>query len=139
MAITATMKSSSIHAVLRLALCCCSKKSTTQPVPPALQSMILAERNLDRLALLGGLGGLEQGRLLEAAEAGDEVVREALDCSVVAHDCVVVGLARERNLALGPGQLFGELHHGLIGLEVGIRFGHRKEPAERAGKAGFRR
>src|SRR5256885_2196984 len=52
----------------------------------ALQSMRLAERNLDGLALLGRLGGLEQGCFLESAEAGDEVVREALDRSVVAHD-----------------------------------------------------
>ena len=51
---------------------------------------------------------------------------------VVAHDGVVVRLAGERHLVLRRGELLGQLHHVLVGLEIRIRLGQREQPAERA-------
>jgi len=74
-----------------------------------------------------GLGlGLEELALGEAEHARDDAVREHFAAVVVAHDGIVERLAREGDLVLGRGQLFGELHHVLVGLEVRIGLGQRE-------------
>ena len=65
--------------------------------------------------------------------------REHFAPVVVGHHRVVERLARERDLVLGRGQLLGELHHVLVGLEVRIGLGHRHQSAQRAVQHALRR
>ena len=60
--------------------------------------------------------------------------REALAIGVVRHHGVVVRLAGEGDLVLGRRDLLGELHHVLVGLQVGIGLGQRRTagPARRS-------
>ena len=73
-------------------------------------------------------------RVGEVEHAGDEVAREALDLGVVAHDGVVVELAREGDLVLGRGQLLLERHDVLVGLEVGVVLDHREQRTQALGQ-----
>ena len=82
---------------------------------------------------------LEQRGRREVEHAGEDAGREHLAPVVVGHHRVVEGLARERDPVLGGGQLLGELHHVLVGLEVRIGLGHRHQPAQRAIQRALRR
>lgn len=75
---------------------------------------------------------LQQLRRREHEHAGDDAVGEHLARVVVVHHRVVERLARERDLVLGRGQLFGELHHVLVRLQVRISLGNCEQPAQRA-------
>src|SRR5262249_50311727 len=120
--VTATRyQSTSQREVLRLRSCC-SKKSK------------LPEGNLRRGALLGGLGRLQELRGREAEQPGEEVVRKGLQAEVVLPDRVVVGLAGERDLVLGAGELLLQRRHALVRLEVGVALEDGEQPAERAAK-----
>ena len=55
-----------------------------------------------------------------------------LPVGVVRRHRVVVGLAGERHLVFGGGQLLGELGHVLIGLQIGIGLGQGEQPSQRA-------
>src|SRR5882672_11634783 len=81
------------------------------------------EAHLRHGALLGRFD-LERLRGREAEHAGDHAVRKHLPRVVVAEDGIVVGLPCERDLVFGAGELFGELHHVLVGLEVGVGLRH---------------
>src|SRR5690606_13643283 len=77
---------------------------------------------------------LEQGRRLEPEHTGDQVGRERLALVVVVHDRVVVVLAGERDAVLGGGQLLRQLHHVLVGLQVGVGLGQREQPPQGLGQ-----
>ena len=97
---------------------------------------VLGERNL-RSIPLGGVFDLEKLGGQEAKHAGENHVGENFAGCVVGHDGVVVGLAGEADFVLGRGELLGELHHVLVGLEVGVLLGDDHEAGERAAEAGF--
>lgn len=94
------------------------------------------ERNLWRVAL-GGVFDLEEFGGEESEHAGENYVGESLAGGVVGHDGVVVGLTREADFVLGRGELLGELHHVLVGFEVGVLFGDDHEAGKGAAKAGL--
>src|SRR4051812_17791920 len=77
-------------------------------------------RHLNRGAL--GIGDAPELGVLEAELAGDEVAGEALHCGVQGGCRVVVVLAREADLVLGRGELFHELLHRLVSLQVRVAF-----------------
>src|SRR5690606_24962641 len=92
-----------------------------------------SELHLRCLAHLGAIGrDVEQCGRREVEHARDDARGKHLAPVVVGHDRVVVGLAGEGDLVLGAGQLFCELHHVLVGLEVRVGLRHRQQPAERA-------
>ena len=94
------------------------------------------ERNLRRIPL-GRVFDLKQFGGLEAEHAGENHIREDLAGGVIGHDGVVVGLAGEADFVLGRGELLGELHHVLVGFEIGVLLGDDHEAGERAAEAGF--
>ena len=96
----------------------------------------LVERNLGRVAL-GGVFDLKQLGWEETKHAGENYIRENLAGGVIGHDRVVVGLAGEAHFVLGRGEFLGELHHVLVGFEIGVLFGDDHEAGERAAEAGF--
>ena len=102
--------------------------------PAPLRSSV--ERNLRRIPL-GGVFDLEEFGGEEAEHAGENHVGENLAGGVVGHDGVVVGLAGEADFVLGRGELLGELHHVLVGFEIGVLLGDDHEAGERAAEAGF--
>src|SRR5207253_28554 len=87
--------------------------------------------DLRRLALLRRFGRLQELRCRKAEHAGEDAVREGLAARVVFHHRVVVGLARERHLVLGAGELFLQAEHVLIGFQIGVLLEYRQEPPER--------
>jgi hypothetical protein len=94
------------------------------------------ERNLRRVAL-GGVFDLEEFGGEEAEHAGKNHVGENLAGGVVGHDGVVVSLTGEADFVLGRGELLGELHHILVGFEIGVLLGDDHEAGEGAAEAGF--
>src|SRR5262249_35922743 len=102
---------------------------------PERWRFLLLERYLGRCAL--GLRGFEQRRLLEAEHAGHLDGREDLAPDVVVGGGVVERLPRETNLVLGRGQLLLQGEHVLVGLEVRVRLGQGKEPAQGAAQLGL--
>jgi hypothetical protein len=104
--------------------------------PAPLRSSV--ERNL-RSIPLGGVFDLEEFGGLESEHAGENHVGENLAGGVVGHDGVVVGLTREADFVLGRGELLGELHHVLVGFEIGVLLGDDHEAGEGAAEAGFGR
>ena len=128
-------------------LSCCAKKSIwggaafcrpKNQLGTAARRLLpaLRKRNLRRVLLLR-LVDDEQFRRAEVEHAGDEVAGENFAVGVVGHDRVVVGLPGEGDFIFRGGQFLGELHHVLVGLQVGIGFGNHHQPAEGAGQAGF--
>src|SRR5688572_3990040 len=91
----------------------------------------LAERYLRDGALLSVLDLEKLGRL-EAEFVRDQVAGEVLAGVVVAQYGIVERLARERDLVLRRRQLFLELNHVLIRLQVGIGFREREQAPQRA-------
>ncbi len=63
--------------------------------------------------------------------------REGLPVGVVGHYRIVEGLAGEGDLVFRGGQFLAELHHVLVGFQVGIGFHHHIETAHGAGKGLF--
>src|SRR5436853_6405276 len=120
MATTESRKSATITPLLRRARLWCSKKFK------------LAERNLRSLALFRRFCGLQKLRGAEAEEAGEEIVRDRLALRVVLHHRVVVGLARERDLVLGAGELLLQREHVLVRLQVRVLLEHRAQAPERS-------
>ena len=86
-------------------------------------------------AALGRVLDVEELRGREAEHPGEDDVREGLPRRVVLHDRVVVGLPGEGYLVLGRGELLGELHHVLVGLQVRVLLRDDHEPAEGAREA----
>src|SRR5215469_2326215 len=95
----------------------------------------LPERYLGRCALT--LCGFEQRRLLEAEYTGHLDGRKYLAPDVVVDGGVVERLPGEGNLVLSRGQLLLQGEHVLAGLEVRVRLGQGKEPAQRAAQLGL--
>src|SRR5438105_8802351 len=95
------------------------------------------EADLRRLALLHRFGRLQELRCRKAEHAGEDAIREGLEARVVFHHRVVIGLARERHLVFGAGELFLQAEHVLIRLQVGILLEDRQEPPERAAERAF--
>src|SRR5919106_286878 len=85
---------------------------------------------LHRDGAAGFLFGFEELPRDEAGEPGHDERRELLGDRVVLHDLVVVELPRERDLALGRGQLFLESQEVLVRLQVGVVLGHREQLPE---------
>src|SRR3970282_2258703 len=92
------------------------------------------ETDLCRFALLCVVD-LEQLRRPEPECVRHQVVREYLARGVIGHHRVVECLPRERHLVLGLGELLRQLHHVLIGLEVGIGLGDCEQPSQCAGES----
>src|SRR5690554_130781 len=88
---------------------------------------------------LAGFRGLQLqlGSFLEGEHAGNNVVGEFLPEDVVAHDTVVIGLAREGNPVFGAGQFFHQLLYGFVGLEVRVVLGNRVEIGQGLGQQVF--
>src|SRR3990167_1196559 len=91
-----------------------------------------SERHLHGLAFDFAAGGF-QHRLGGEIEQARHDQRRKLGRRIVEFEhVVVVSLARETNAVFGAGELFTELPHGLVGLQVGVGLGHRKQAPERA-------
>src|SRR4051794_29631313 len=84
------------------------------------------ELDLGRFAL-GALLDLEVLALADAEGVGEHVPRKRLRLGVQAQHAVVVELARVGDAALGAGQLLLQVEEVGVGLEVGIRLGHREQ------------
>lgn len=94
------------------------------------------ELHLDGFACLGL--DLEVILLRESEDPRHEVCRERLDRGVETHHRVVVELAGVSDLALCPRELFLQHHEVLIGLEIRISLGHRKQRLQRRAERVFR-
>src|SRR5512133_3391640 len=108
-----------------------SRRVARRALSWASKKSIASEGNARRFPLLRR-GHLEQLRGTETERARDHRVRKTLARRVVVHDGVVVCLAREGDLVLSRGQLFHELSHRLIRLQVRIRLGEREQFADGA-------
>src|SRR5690606_13445662 len=127
---TAAAKSATRRRVRFRAPSWASKKSTVTRA--GRRGTVSAGEGDARRRALGRVLDEEEGRLLEAERTGDQVRGEALPRGVVLRDRVVVALPREGDPVLGRGQLFGELHHVLVRLEVRVRRGEREEAGQHA-------
>src|SRR5688572_19654055 len=73
-----------------------------------------------RRGALGRIVDFEKLCRRETEHAREDHIGKCFARRVVGHDAVVVGLTREGDLVFGGGQLLGELHHVLVGLEIWI-------------------
>ena len=95
-----------------------------------------------RASAEGDLRHLAHGRVVdlqrlgsdEAEAVGHERGGEDFALVVVGQHRIVISLPRERHAIFGGGQLLGELHHGLVGLQIGIGFLQREQMAQRLGQ-----
>src|SRR5690606_4123488 len=88
-------------------------------------------RRRPHLCLLVGRDLQQLGRG-EVEHAGDDARGEQFALVVAGHHRIIEGLARESHAVLGYGQLLGELHHFLVGLEVRVGLDGHQQAAQRA-------
>ena len=86
-----------------------------------------------------GIFDLKEFGGLEAKHAGEDDVGKHFASRVVGHDAVVVGLTGEGDFVFSRSEFLGELHHILVGLEIGVLLGDDHEAGERATQAGLGR
>jgi len=84
------------------------------------------------------VGDFEELGGLEAEHAGKNHVGEDFAGGVVGHDGVVVSLTGECDAVFCGGEFFAQLHHVLVGFEVGVVFCKCKESAQGTAEHGFR-
>src|SRR5882757_9898706 len=121
-ATTATTKRNTSFSVVPLAARWWSKKFMTADG---------SELDLRRVPHLGVLRRyFEEHRRGEVEHSRVDAAGERLAAVVVVHHGVVVGLPGERDLVLRRGQFLGQLHHGLVRLQIWVLLGDGDEPSQ---------
>src|SRR4030043_262170 len=122
--------------VFLLAISWLSKKSMVVRATVTGNPNERLESNLYGLSFLRSRD-LKQNCLSETKCAGQDHIGELFPADIISHDRVIVGLSGKGNLIFRCRELFHELHHGLIGLEVRICLRKGKKASQRAAQCGL--